>query len=349
MPAAMSGLIGYYVHHQGDGHRHRAVAVAGHAPGRFVLLGTGLIDRCRDGRYIEMNDDRPGPCTESPAVTPTGALHYAPVGYEGIRRRVASMAAWIASARPALIMVDVSVEIAMLARLMSTRFAYMRLGGERTDAAHLEAFRAAQMLVAPFHEDLDAPGVPQWVRKKTRYVPGLTNARIDPAPSSDVVLVANGNGGGTMDGAAIAAAATLTPGLRWRVIGPCMRPASHPPNLVFLGWVSDAEREIAAAGVVIGSAGDGIASAVFATGRPYICLPQERPYEEQVSRARRMDELGAAIVLEHAPPAAEWPGLLQSALRLDPAAAARLHGPQGTRRLAELLQQLADGDECRPR
>src|SRR6201996_3466689 len=50
--------IGYYVHHQGDGHRQRALALAEMNPQRITLLGTGLKDRTKDVKSLELPDDR---------------------------------------------------------------------------------------------------------------------------------------------------------------------------------------------------------------------------------------------------------------------------------------------------
>jgi predicted glycosyltransferase len=337
----VSHLIGYYVHHQGAGHRDRALAVARHAPDRTILLGTGLSGTSADFRCIELVDDRPGPGTQFAESDDRDVLHYVPLGHEGLRCRMAAVAKWVAEARPSLLIVDVSVEIAMLTRLLSTRYVYMRLGGLRQDAAHSQAFRAAQALVAPFHKDLDDSKTPGWVRTKTVYMPGLTAAVASKVVASDVILVANGAGGGMLDGASICLAADATPGLQWHVLGPALIPARVPRNVQFLGWVDDASARIASAGVVVGSAGDGVASAVLASGRPYVCLPQERPYDEQVSRARRLSDLGAAITLDRLPTAHEWPRILEHARRLDPAAALRLHRADGTRHFMNLLDTIA--------
>jgi hypothetical protein len=340
-------LIGYYVHHQGAGHRDRALAVACHAPDRIVLLGTGLTGTAPTFRCLELEDDRPDPGTQFAERFGDDVLHYVPLGHEGLRRRMAAVASWLTEARPSLLVVDVSVEVAMLTRLLSTRYVYVRLGGVREDAGHAQAFRAALALVAPFHEDLEDARTPAWVRAKTRYMPGLIQAVAARTVASkglaSNVLVINGAGGGMLDGASICRAADATPGLQWQVLGPASIPASLPlpRNVQFPGWVDDADARIANAGVVVGSAGDGVASAVLASGRPYICLPQPRPFGEQVSRARRLAELGAAITLDEIPAPNEWPGILERARQLDPAAALRLHRTDGTRCLMDLLDTIA--------
>jgi hypothetical protein len=337
----MTGQIGYYVHHHGDGHRQRALAIAKAAPGCFTLLGTGLAGRTDDIPHIDLSDDYGGSGQPESRIGTGESLHYAPYCHDGIRQRVAAISEWIARAKPSLLVVDVSVEVAMLARLTSTPMVYVRLSGSRRDAPHLDAFRAAVAIVSPFHRDLDDPGVISWVRDKTSYLPGLSRTHTGPKAAGDSVLVVCGKGGGAFVGDDVAAAAAATPEMTWRAIGPVTPPRNLPANLSIGGWVEAADKEIANAGVVIGHPGDGLVSAVIATGRPFICLPQPRPFDEQIVKASRLEALGVAVVLRTWPSAAAWPGLLERAKTLDRGAANRLHDPDGAVRAARLLKAFA--------
>jgi hypothetical protein len=330
--------IGYYVHHHGRGHLARALAIASHQPARFRLLGTGLAGLTGEIPYLELSTDLPDAttCFDAYAACP-GNLHYAPLGNSGIRSRMATLAGWIAQAKPDLIVCDVSVEVGMLARLTATPTAYVRLNGERTDPAHLEAFRSAKILLAPFHPALDDPETPAWVRRKTAYFPGITTIKSNRPLAANIILVVNGAGGEMLCGEAIAAAARAVPRYRWRTIGAASTPASAPENLTMLGWTSDAEAEISNAAIIIGGAGDGLVSAVIATGKPFLCLPQTRPFNEQVLKAKRLQALGAAILLETWPQATEWPGFIDLALALDPTRLAALHDPEGAKKAFEFL------------
>jgi len=335
-------LIGYYVHHQGDGHRQRALAISAGAPERFVLLGTGLAQQAAGRAVLDLEDDVPVAGSFLETTVPLDCLHYVPMHHAGIQQRVARIASWIAQRQPALMVVDVSVEIAMLARLASVPTVYVRLAGRRDDAAHLQAFRAARGLLAPFHEELDDPSIPDWVRRKTCYVPGLTRATLGTRPNPSVVLVVNGRGGGLLDGTTIASAAAATAEFTWRVIGPASAPGHCPANLEFLGWVGNADDEIANAGIVVGTAGDGVLSAVMAAARPFVCLPQQRPYGEQVSKARRLAALGAALVFEEMPGAGDWPAIVDRVRGLNLAHLAALHDPQGVSKACALLLAMAE-------
>lgn len=342
----MTRPIGYYVHHHGDGHRQRAIAI-GHAVGqRITLLGTGIAGRNGGLPIVDLPDDRlDDGFAGVDLVQGPNSLHYVPVDHEGIRQRTARITRWIAQERPGLLIVDVSVEIAMLARLASVSTVYVRLSGKRADEPHLDAFRGAVALLAPFHEALDDEDTPDWLRAKTFYAPAIlsqTSKKLEI--EEDVVLVVVGRGGGVSDGERWAEAARAVPGRRWRLIGPCTVPSVSPSNLELCGWVDHADSLIASAGVVIGAAGDGVVSAVLAHRRPFLCLPEARPFDEQVSKAQRLGDLGVAVVSQDWPQLADWPYLLADATRVGSVWPKQLETPGGPQRVACWLKTLSAQD-----
>lgn len=343
----MTGFpIGYYVHHHGEGHRKRALAIAAAAPGRFTLIGCGVSGLEGPFETLELADDRaPDDVSFSGrdhADARPELLHYAPYDNEGVRSRACAVASWIAERRPALMVVDVSVEIAMLARLCATPTLYIRLAGARTDEAHLDAFRGARALLAPYDIRLDDKNAPEWVRSKTTYVSGIASETPDVASRDSIVVAAFGRGGARATPDDLADAARATPKRDWRVIGPMERPLAAPDNLEVLGWIDQPEREVASAGVVVGGAGDGVLGAIAAAARPYVCIPEERPYDEQVSKAGLLKSLGAAVVRPRWPQAGEWPLLLDRARALDTRRIASLHDPRGSANAADFIIRCAD-------
>lgn len=340
----MTRPIGYYVHHHGAGHRARALAIANRADGRITLLGTGLAGRTGTHRYVDLPDDRVDAAFGGNDGEPDRpeALHYSPVDHEGIRGRVAAIAAWLADARPALMVVDVSCEVAMLARLASVPTVCVRLGGRRDDAPHLQAFRAATGLIAPFAAAIDDPANPLWIRDKTVFCPGIVTRPPAMAIEPGSVLVVVGAGGSSSDGADWARAARDVPDRQWYVIGACSPVDDPPGNLSILGWVDDAGTRIARAEVVIGSAGNGVIGVVLAARRPFVCIPEDRPFGEQRSNAARLVAAGAAVSCND-PATADWRASIAAAERLDPEAAAALDDPDGAERAAAYLIALTDG------
>ncbi|MFD0933652.1 glycosyltransferase, partial [Methylobacterium trifolii] len=212
----MGRPVGYYVHHQGIGHWHRACAIAAAMDRPCTLIGTFAdVDTAgAPGPVIDLPDDRlpDDPISgfdglDGEADRPQG-LHYAPLRHPGIRARMARIAAWAAEADPVLMVVDVSVEVALFARLLSLPTIVVRLAGTRTDPPHREAFRSASRLLAPFPEALDGDRVPDWVRAKTAYA-GFLGQGPASGPSCEddgriVVVFGRGGAGGSLPALAAA-------------------------------------------------------------------------------------------------------------------------------------------------
>jgi len=324
--------IGYYVHHYGAGHWQRASALAARLRHPCVLLGTNPGPApCP---VIALPDDAGGSGTAP-------GLHYAPIGHEGLRLRTARIAAWIAEARPALMVVDVSVEVAMLARLCSTPVLYVRLAGRRDDAPHLAAFRAARALLAPYPAALEGADTPEWVLGRTFHAGFLTQSRAATRDGRDIAVVF-GRGGSGGNREALIAAATAVPERRWNVLGPVSGgTGALPGNLALLGWRDDVAEILASAAVVVGAGGDGLLAEVAALGKRFVCLPEPRPFDEQAVKAERLAELGAAVTRSTWPPNEAWPALLADALALDPERIAALHDPDAITRAAAFIDYVA--------
>ena len=345
--------IGYYVHHQGAGHWQRARRIAALLPRPCALIGTlAGFARPDGGQVLDLPDDRMAAAFDGRdgAEDRPRCLHYAPLGHLGIRDRMARIARWVEETDPVLLVVDVSVEVTLLARLLSLPTLVFRLPGLRTDTPHLEAFRAAERVVAPFPEPLEDPETPVWVRDKTLYAGFLA----EPAPAArrrgrDVVVVL-GRGGDGPTPTALAEAARAVPDRVWHVLGdPRGEPGGLPANLVLHGWVDDVASRLAEAALVVGAAGDGVVAAAAAAGAPFLCLPEPRPHDEQFRKAAALARLGAATVHEGWPAAVAWPGLIARTLALDPSRLSALAAPDALPRLAAAIEAVARRIEARPR
>lgn len=343
----MTRPIGWYVHHQGAGHLHRARAVAAHLRRPCTVIGT-LNGLDHEGlSVLDLPDDRPlhnddGFSGRDGEADRPEAFHYAPLNHPGLRRRMARIAEWAEATDPALLVVDVSVEVALFARLLSVPTVVVRLAGDRTDRPHLEAFRSAAAVLAPFPEALEAPQTPDWVRAKTVYAGFLGDTAPDRVSMDEDIAVVFGRGGDGGNLPALAAAARAVPNRRWQVYGPISGHADVPPNLQLHGWVSDIAARVAPAALLVGGGGDGLVALASALGKPFICLPEPRAYGEQTGKAKALKRLDAAIVRDGWPPAEEWPALVSDALALDAGAIAQLHEPEAVARCAAFLDALAE-------
>src|ERR1700728_4625073 len=117
-------MIGYYAHHHGAGHVTRALAIAAHLPGQLTLFGSSLPSETAlenvTLRHLPMDYD------EKTAIDTPAGLHYAPLAVDGLRDRMGAMVDWFREHWPCLLVVDVSVEVALLARLCGVPTVYIR-------------------------------------------------------------------------------------------------------------------------------------------------------------------------------------------------------------------------------
>lgn len=313
--------VGYYVHHHGHGHWRRAQAIAECLECPVTLIGSNLPPLPAPLQRLDLPaDTAPGMQVERFAT-----LHYAPLAVDGLRERMALLADWMNRHWPCLLVVDVSVEVALLARLLGIPTVYIRQHGQRDDPAHLQAYACASTLLAPWPalmESLDAerPDSAGIVRH-TRYSGWLSRCPQgrNAAPEPGRVLVIIGQGGTAMGVRELQGLARACPGYRFRVMG--LAPDHGPlsgANLIDLGHVPDPFNELCHAEIVIGSAGDGVVSEVASLGCRYIAIAESRPFDEQLHQARRLQTLGLAIGLDAWPAAEYWPQLLERASALDP-------------------------------
>jgi hypothetical protein len=272
-------MIGYYIHHRGAGHLQMARCIAAE-----VHDITGLSSLARPagwpGGWVRLPRDD----TNARPVQPTagGALHWAPLADAGLRARMAAIAAGIGRAAPAALMVDVSVEVTLLARLMGVPVVTMLLPGDRGDPAHRLGYTLSQTLIAPWPasvpELLALDGEP-WA-SKIRHVGAFS--RFDGRPAQPragrpedrrQVLVLQGQGGPAIADHDLRAAARNTPGWAWTVLGGTGN------------WNDDPWTALCQADVVVTHAGLNALAEVAAARKPAVVIPQARPHGEQAATA----------------------------------------------------------------
>lgn len=328
-------MIGWYVHAHGRGHLQRLQCVA--ACLRTPVTGLSSLPRPAgwDGDWVQLPEDPPTGADVDP--TAGGTLHWAPLHHGGLRDRSAAIAAWVAEARPALVVVDVSVEVAVLVRTMGVPVVVAAMRGDRTDRAHTTAYDLADALLAPWPAELPEPWPQRWL-EKTWHVGGLS--RLDgrvpsPPPDARRVAVLWGTGGSQVGLDDIAAAAAATPGWTWDDRG--MR-----------GTATDIWALLQDADVVVTHGGQNAVAEVAAAHRPAVIVPQERPHDEQRATGRALAAAGIALVRDTWPQAHEWLALLEAAAAQDVSQWSRWSDGKGAKRAAGLLDGRVEA-LCAPR
>ena len=317
-------MIGWYVHAHGRGHLQRLQCVAAHLRTPVTALSSLPRPAGWDGGWVQLPDDLPTGADADP--TAAGTLHWAPLHHGGLLDRAAAIAGWVAHARPALVVVDVSVEVAVLIRTMGVPVVVAAMRGERTDRAHTTAYDLADALLAPWPAELPEPWPRTWL-EKAWHVGGMS--RLDgrepsPPPGAHRVAVLWGTGGSEVDTGDVAAAAAATPGWTWDDSG-------------LRGTAGDAWALLQDADVVVTHGGQNAVAEVAAARRPAVVVPQERPHDEQRATGRALTTAGLALVCDTWPGPSQWPALLQAAVQQDVSRWAVWSHGDGAARAARLL------------
>jgi len=329
--------IGWYVHHHGSGHRTRLSAVRRHLDG-VVALST-LAEPADPATWIRLARDDDG---ESREATAGGSLHWAPLRHPGLRSRAAAVSAWIERDRPDVMVVDVSIEIALLARLHGVPVVLVAQRGIRHDAAHALAYAQASAIAAPWTAATHLPGEGPPERLLT-FTGAVSRFDGEPPPgrpeAGGDVLVLIGAGGHELRPEDVLAAARSAPHRRWHVAGALRTPETT--NVIDHGPAAPVLPLLRTCSVVVGTAGSNIVAEVAAARRPFVCLPQPRPFREQARQAEALRRLGVATVCTRPPRASEWPGLLLDAEARPTGLWGALHDGRGASRLAAVVRDVA--------
>ena len=283
-------MIGWYIHHQGRGHLHRATAVAHAAAARGVrITGISSLPEPTDwpdaADWVRLDrDDTPvqdDGGTREP--TASGALHWAPLHHPGLRRRSAQLSAWIERAAPELLVADVSVEIALLARLHGIPVVTVALPGDRTDPAHRLGYEISSEVVGMWPteatEILSGAAEVHALGGLSRFTPDhhasftpqhhASPHQTEPENRRLEVLVLSGGGGGAVTDAAIAQLRRTLPQARLSVLGGKS------------GWESDPWPLLQRADLVLTAAGQNSIAEVAASRTPALVTALDRPHQEQ--------------------------------------------------------------------
>lgn len=319
--------VAYYAHHLGAGHLRNAQKLAA-MPGLEVqVASTGK----RNTSLL------PGPLqyvslpADNSAGQPRGKmrsgddLHYAPVG-PLIRERFATLnQAWHRFS-PDVVMVDVSTEVALFARLSGYPVALRRMPGTREDSAHELGYRVSDALFAYYPAAFESRAHQEMFGYKSHHLGMLEPQRVSVSPrklrsQSVVVQTSLASSIALQD---LVAAASASPAWHWDVVGSVGGNANMvlPSNLHLRGVVPNPGMIMADASLIISSAGHNAVAAAAAARRPTLLVPEERPHDEQREFAKQLETAGIPMAQSWTTPV-HWPSLLTHAAGMAPDALAQ--------------------------
>ena len=356
--------ISFFVHHQGRGHANRAMALierfSPERPVSVLTAGPHLFDGFARPIEIVTLPNMIGakvPTARLFAEPTPQVLHCVPLGLAAMRATMRLIVDHLDDREVGLFVVDVSAEIALLSRIASVPAVQIRMHGDRSDIGHVGSYEACVGMLAPFDERLEQADYPANLRDRTFYSGGLCTARDDVPeksearrrlgldPEVEVIVILTGGGGSGTPYAPLTVGARAAPHAQWIVIGPTHREGHETDfaNLAERGWVSDVTDHLAAADIVIASAGDNTIHEIARVGRPLIVMPEWRYFGEQTRKAQALERIGAAVTAAGWPADfSAWTELLDRARGLSADVLSSIYAADAASRAAAWLEALAD-------
>lgn len=327
-------MIGYYVHHHGVGHLRRMLALTPHLEQPVTVLSSLPPPGDFSGGWVRLaaDDSQPAPCD----VTAGGTLHWAPRLDPALARRTAQIVDWLERARPSLVVVDVSVEVAVLVRLAGVPVVVVAMPGERSDRPHAMAYDLADALLAPWPDEGGTASWPKHWLDKTWHVgafsrfDGLSRPVTRDTARQPQALLLWGEGGAGCDETRLDRMRAATPGWDWRLAHAGRRLG---PDQV---W-----KALCDADVVVTHGGQNTVAEVAAARTPAVVVADPRPFAEQHDTVHSLRQARVAVGLDSWPDSARWPGLLRDAGALGGQAWSRWSYGDGAARAGRAIDDLA--------
>lgn len=336
-------MIGWYVHHHGSGHLHRAMTVAQHLPDTVTGLSSLPRPAGWQGPWVQLPRDDASPVGYGPHrdVAANGRLHWVPVDDDGLRSRTHAVSAWIEQATPDAFVVDQSVEICLLARLHGVPVVGLTAPGRRVDAPHRLGFDVCSALVGAWPAGLTRsmlPGVATEVTDRFTAVGACSRLPVAPRgrrrrPGPPRVALMAGDGGDGFTSESVRNAQRETPGWEWTVLSRRLG-----------SWHADPAAVLADADVAVIHPGQNSLAEVAALRVPAVVVPQARPFDEQHVTASVLADGWPAVVLEGVPERG-WGNVLEAAAALDGQSWEAWCDGQAPRRVAGVVMAAATRGE----
>lgn len=326
-------MIGYYIHHRGSGHLHRALAI-------IAELGepvTGLSSLPRPanwrGEWVELPLDLPFTEARPVDVRAGGALHWAPLGSAGLSTRMTAVSEWIGRAHPRAVVVDVSVEITVFVRLHGVPVVTFAQPGNRSDAAHSLGYRLSSAIIAPWPAGFSPHTIDDSALTLVEPIGAISRLAVGNVllRNARQIAVMNGTGGRGLSALD-------------RVVADAQK---HLPGYHFVtldGASAEEVREtLAESCLAFTHCGQNAVAEVAATRTPAILVAEERPHDEQFSLARALAVSDYPVRVHNPIETIDWRATVARLTELGGSGWAEWCDGDAAGRAAAIIERVADG------
>lgn len=328
----------WYLHDHGSGHLGRARAVIPHLDTDVVVAaGPGVAAAAAaalDVQVVELPADHchPDPPTQGP-------WHHAPAT-PAMRQRAEALTDIVRRWRCEGAVVDLSVEVTVLCRLLGLSTVTLRQSGRRNDLAHQIGLESANTVWVPQHRELefiDTPVDERWsfsgaFSRFDNLCPPRNGNRRRAAKRRLVLLTGRGGSTLTMKTWRVASAPR-----GWEVLLVGDHPVWSRGDVASLGYVEPVWDVLRHADVVITGGGWSSVADVVAAGAALVIVPEPRPFDEQCTRAAALADAGLAVALPRWPSPQQVHLVVEEALALDRLRWHQYYDRRGAQRAAEII------------
>lgn len=274
----MTVHIGYYIGHQGTGHLNRAFCFYNELFANKVDFKLYIFTHKHNIDHLFRYNTTiiPIPAPEYTGKQRSCYEDY----YPNIKEIVIPVVKACLEYNISTFVCDVNIEVANAVRPLVDRLITICLHGTRDDLPHVNVFALSDRVIAPFSSRLGDHYTNSIDNLK--YSGGFIKTQYLPVNNTEVevdydILILLGKGGDVYD------------------------PKYHKncPRVLVLGKdksVADPSTYIKNASIVIGNAGNSIVHEVSYYNKPFICMPEFRPYDEQYIKAQILHDNKYALL-----------------------------------------------------
>jgi len=302
-------MIGYYAHSHGSGHCVSGQYLAKNLDTEMTIFTSKNYNFSLHQNqviYLDTEDQMEEEYSAALKNLPAYA-HYLPKSHSGIKRRVAHLLNSIIERNINLLLVDVSVEVAALVRLASTPYLYCRMMGYRDDLPHTIAYNSAEMMFAFYPQVMESNIYFEKYGSKTFYLGFISQYPVESKyfthsnmnePMGLKISIITGQGGTKINESFINNVAAMLPECQVQIVGVLPEGKEFLPNVSPIGIVENIRKYVIESDVVIASAGMNLTAEVLALKNKFICIAEDRPYEEQISIVKKLVEAEVAVEID---------------------------------------------------
>ncbi len=216
---------------------------------------------------------------------------------------------------------DVSVDLAMLCRLVDVPYLYFAMHGNRTDNAHLQAYSAADKLLATYPKEIEQTKIEKWIIRKTHYVNGIVKTFdtkiINFDTDKSIILFVKPKGNSDLNAKYLLEIAKHNPQYYWVGIG--FETQEEGGNYTIKGFVNNSLSYMYSADYVVSVAGNNSVLETAYLNKPLITKAEPRYFDEHHCKVEALKRENFAVILDEWPKSNfDWQTIIQKTKDLSP-------------------------------